>query len=478
MTLKELVCSIENPLDNMETIDAIIDAYMDNPMNMYKGLVTYHYQKDQNKKVTYNTPLRDAFYVYIFNDWKQTIKHISEKNLLSEDQNKKASILSFYLNGFKPKSYKEIKEILEGENTSSEIREALMDYRWDLLGRGSSWNHIDSRYIYGRTHSRSQISHRLYLNCDSSLTHLIGLEFMKKCKQRMIRFYYKFSNSATRDDTMVFYSDTKNLKNYVEILEEIKEEYGLDNQIYSPPVLTGKINGWIGYGSEPNILGVRYSFNSLRELHLKKCIEEEVGSWIRNHLNIGIYVNNTKISYQEYLEKLIIEQLRDKMRGLSYKKLSEEEINAKEFENAILPYIRKHFLEILDMFEGKKKSFDDKEKDVYIRDVIIPYKNETISVSPFDIKNVFLKQIDLLRKNDQHFKERLRKRIIDTSSSYGISSNYSVDGHVIPMFKRELEREQQEEIKKSSSYQKVNRREWTPMTEEEILESRKKLGLE
>lgn len=480
MTIKELICSIENPLDNMETIDAILDAYMDKTNDIYEGLTCYHYKKDKNRKKigNINNQLRDNFYVYIFNDWKQTIKHISIKNLLSEEKNKKASILTFYLKGFQPANYKEVMEILNGKNASEEIRNALIDFRWDILEKISNWNHIDSRLIYGKTHSRNPITHRLYINCDPSLRYLIGLEFMKKCKERKIKFDFKFNDSTTRDDAMVFYSDTKNLKKYVEILEEIKAEYGLADYIYSPPILTGKINGWIGYGSEPNIVGVRYSFNSLRELHLKNCMEKEVGSWIRNHLNTPVYLNNKKISYQDYLEKLIIAQLKNKIKESSYKTLSEEDIESKELENSLLNYIRNHFSEILDIFEGKKESFAEENKDASLRYIVIPYKNQEIILSIFDLKDVFCKQIDLLRKNDRNFKERLRKRIIDTSSSYGISSNYAVDGHVIPMFKRELEKEREESAKNSVSYQKVKRREWTPMTEEEIAKSRKKLGLD
>ncbi len=479
MTCKELVCAIENPLDDISIMDDLIDIYLERPDHIYSGLVKNDFYQNQKKKTcVYGEKLRDDFYLAIFRDWKEAIQHISRKGLLSKEENRKARILSFYLNGCNPTNYDEIMEVLNGENATIEIREALTDFRWDLLGSFSSWKHIDSRYIYGRTHKRNEISHRLYINCDSYLSHFIGLEFIKKCKERRLKFYFKFDGRAERDDTMVFYSDTKNLCSYIEILEEIKDEFGLEDSLYNPPMLTGKIHGWIGYGSEPNIVGNRYSFNSLRELHLTKCIHKEVGSWVRNHLGITLNLNGRRMSNQSYIEQVLLNCVEESARNSIYYSFCEDELQSVEFRRAVLTGIRNHFSEILDIFEGFKDQFDDQSDDVSLNSVVIPFHDKKIYLSIYHVREAFCKQIELLRGNDPQFRERLRKRIIMTSPSFGISANYAVDMNSIPLFRKQIQSEEKESIQSSTHKSRVKRREWIPMTDEEIRQARIQLGYE
>ncbi len=96
------------------------------------------------------------------------------------------------------------------------------------------------------------IEHRLYLDIESLDTYKMTTYLVEKCDEHHLPYYFKFDQYADRDDTIVIYSSTENLTKYVEILHEIKKEHPeLISRTKEPPVLTGKIDGWIGYGSEP-----------------------------------------------------------------------------------------------------------------------------------------------------------------------------------------------------------------------------------
>ena len=92
---------------------------------------------------------------------------------------------------------------------------------------------------------------------------------------------------------MVIYADTKLLPYYLCILGEIEKEYpDIIKRCGRPPILSGVIRNWIGYGSEPIELSLLledsgYSknvINTLRENNVIQFIKKE----IIPKINIGI----------------------------------------------------------------------------------------------------------------------------------------------------------------------------------------------
>lgn len=470
MLLTELSNLIQNPMEKEDIIDKIIEAYLDEH-SFYGNIVKFDSKRNNTKVVSkYYQSHEDAFYLYLFEEWKAAINYVAKRAIKKYPYRYRyeAKLLNRYLDSKKPETAQDVRKILSGQDTEDEdIRAALECLRFDSYSLYTSWNHFDSSNIYAKTHSQTEINHRLYINCDSTVIYLIAFEFMRKCKERKLKFYYKFDIYADRDDVIVVYSNTKNLSQYVEILEEIKREHDLDNHLYEPPFLTGKMSGWIGYGSEPVVREKRYSFNTLREKHLEKCIHQEVGSWIRNNAHARVMKDGKTMYYYEYLVYVILNQLREKLirnrRYSSYTTYTDEELNSKEFEFVVIKALCSRIHDILDYFEGKS-NFDE---------MIISYKGKKIYFAEFDFRNVFKLQLKLLSNNIDSFKDDLRKRIQETSKDFGISDNYAIDQYIVEL----LEKEQEETSLETRAKVRRKRREWKPMTDGEIEEARRKLRL-
>lgn len=140
----------------------------------------------------------------------------------------------------------------------------------------SSWEHVESRLVKARQEGSISIKHRLYVGCQTQDLWKFAKNFKDKCDEKQIPYYFKLATS-TRDDKMVIYADTDNLTDYIEILQEIKQENPeMVGRCAPPPVLTGKIDGWIGIGDEPpkDKNGKNQSYNSLRAKILENSVEE------------------------------------------------------------------------------------------------------------------------------------------------------------------------------------------------------------
>lgn len=472
MTLAEVYSSIQNPMEKLDIIDKILDAYLDCG-SFYGNIVKYDF-KENNKKVVnrYYKAQKDAFYKYLFEEWKAAIIYAAGRNIKNYSYKKEVKLLTRYLRTKAPQTAEEILKILNGEDTDrDDVKEALDLFRWDRSSLSSSWNHVDSRAIYAKTHSQIEVNHRLYINCDSDIVYLIALDFMKKCKQRKLKFYYKFDVNADRDEVFVVYSNTENLARYIEILEEIKNEYGLDDCLHEPPLLTGKINDWIGYGAEPYINGKKFSFNSFREKHLRKCIHNGVGSWIRNNPYSEIFVDGKMMYYYEYLIREFIEYIKNKCRNnrnySNYSIYTEDVLCSKGFEYKIISSLRNIIDDILNYFEYEEE----------FEEIDINYMGVNINLSKSDLDRIFNLQLRLLMNCKENFRDDLKNRIKEASKKFGISSNYAIDEFTTRLFDDYIEKEQEKSVIENSPKLRTKRRVWSPMTDKKTDRLRKRFQL-
>jgi len=116
---------------------------------------------------------------------------------------------------------------------------------------------------------------RLYLNLKAENIPLFASEALKKCCDKQIGFHFKFGLYDSRNDPFLFYTSYEKLPEFIKIIEEIKEN--------KPELLEGTekvsrnfgvINGYIGFGDEPDIFGCGYSFNSIREKVFSDILED------------------------------------------------------------------------------------------------------------------------------------------------------------------------------------------------------------
>lgn len=470
---------ITNPLDQKETIGKIIDCFC-NDYNFYNALT--HCMANKKISGNYSIHYRDQLEVFIFNKWKRVMLHYADLATPDLPTYHQLKILGEYLKDKNPKDYSEVAEIMDYESIKdNDLKKALNTFRWNQLGEYSSWNHIDSSYVLFGSHKREKIEHRLYINCDSNYTHQIIYEFMKKCHERHIRYYFKYDIYGDRDDTIVFYSDTKHVPIYADILNEIKKEHRLDSHLHEPPLLAGRIDGWIGYGSEPLDENGRsvYSFNSKREKHLKRCIYEETYRWVKANLNNEYQYKNRKVDYETYIISRMIDYKKgyllnyitdsDKQRQVfGYGK---KDIESPNFDYVIYQGLRQNFDKIL---ENSKNPDSDFQLDV-------PFQNGKITFGMKDINQMVKEQTSFMNKASSKYQEALKNRIQRTANDYEISSNnYAFDISKEELLKGVKNVEVASSIQADGSYRFVPNKKtsfiYTPMTDKEVEESRRKLG--
>lgn len=126
---------------------------------------------------------------------------------------------------------------------------------------------------------------RLYVNCDKCDLMELAKLFTDKCFSQEIPVYFKYAiGSENRTDQMVIYSNLDNLSDYIAILQQIAQENpDIKKRCGKPPLLTGKIDEWIGIGDEPTVTDTSYTEiraniieDTLRKI-LPRLIDEKEG---------------------------------------------------------------------------------------------------------------------------------------------------------------------------------------------------------
>ena len=419
MKIGELYNIMSNPMDEDHIIDDILDVYDTDKVKFYNNLLQMNSKRDKKVTGIRQDIYKNALYVYLFNEWKKGIDYLATNDFFESRYREDAIILQRYLSNKTPSNKEEVIKLLNGQKVVNQrVEKALRNLRFDLFNSFES-EYFDSSLIYAKTHSRNSSDHRLYINCDSNVMDLIALEFMRKCKERKLKFNFKFDIKGENDNSFIIYSNTDTLSAYVEILEEIKRDYYLDSHLHTAPLLTSKINNWIGYGSSP-YFAEHDTFNGLRVKHIDNCIHNEVGSWIRNNAEAYTIKNEKIMHYYEYLMNKIIDCIKEK----SYQDYSKDELDSNEFKLTIINSLYKALPDMLDYFEFGR-NFDD---------LIISYKDDIVCLEAKDLDKIFLSQLELFRNNISDFNKRLRDRIKGTSGMAGISANYAVDSYIAYVF--------------------------------------------
>ena len=380
---QEIYEKIENPLNDDEVVRKLIEGYSDElgTEQYYKKLVSQ-----------------------IFNDWKKDLTLNIKDDEIKKYNKDFPYLREFLKNTPYVKSAKEFFKIQRKVDVDEQLETIYSKYT--PFSHGESWTYISHNSINPSKYKKFIVDHRLYLNTENIDTYKVMELFRNKCKERELDYHFKFSDNGDRDDTIVIYSDDKKLSKYLEILEEIKkEEPEIVKRAQTPPMLTGKIDGWIGYGSEPKLDEDgknTNSFNSVRSGIIQNAISKETIKWIRENKEL----TKEDTGLNEYLTKQIYDDIiKDKYR--MYKSVYEPEFQEKilkKLENDIA----KNKSEIL---EGR---FDG-IKEFNIDDINIEVDSEMIqrAFRPFSKK---------ILKKDPSFLGKVRDAIKEEGLANGIDS--------------------------------------------------------
>lgn len=449
MELMEIYNQIHNPIDDPRVIEKLINAYanLSKGFGGYYGQLTKTVQKEHNKGQYYREDA-DRFYAMLFNKWKNSIVAMTRdefvqlyrKGSYGQDFIKMRNYLK---NVPDVSTMKEADEIFYGNKGDKELESALDKYSWKSFGGGSGWTHVCSRYLTAKKDQYPNVEHRLYLDTESLDTYKMITYLVEKCDEHHLPYYFKFDQYANRDDTIVIYSSTENLTKYVEILQEIKKEHpDLVSRAKEPPVLTGQIDGWIGYGSEPSKTpdGKRQSFNEVRAKTLEYSTGTVTKQWIMSHRNQEITYQDQKLSFQDYVamksaEKLVADlekrflyyEEKDKKEaqrnGKTYNQLTVidrlgyalQDVRSSQFKQSVYRILKDHMGTLLPRIcNGSYKDMDTINMTVR--------NGKKITFSGDDLETIIQRLSVNIAKNDPNFIPTVQATIKKEASQYGIDS--------------------------------------------------------
>lgn len=449
MELMEIYNQIHNPIDDPRVIEKLINAYanLSKGFGGYYGQLTKTVQKEHNKGQYYREDA-DRFYAMLFNKWKNSIVAMTRdefvqlyrKGSYGQDFIKMRNYLK---NVPDVSTMKEADEIFYGNKGDKELESALDKYSWKSFGGESGWIHVCSRYLTAKKDQYPNVEHRLYLDTESLDTYKMITYLVEKCDEHHLPYYFKFDQYANRDDTIVIYSSTENLTKYVEILQEIKKEHpDLVSRAKEPPVLTGQIDGWIGYGSEPSKTpdGKRQSFNEVRAKTLEHSIGTVTKQWIMSHRNQEITYQDQKLSFQDYVamksaEKLVADlekrflyyEEKDKKvaqrNGKTYNQLTVidrlgyalQDVRSSQFKQSVYRILKDHMGTLLPRIcNGSYKDMDTINMTVR--------NGKKITFSGDDLETIIQRLSVNIAKNDPNFIPTVQATIKKEASQYGIDS--------------------------------------------------------
>ena len=398
---QEIYEKIENPLNDDEVVRKLIESYSDElgTKSYYNKLVQVNYKEKKYKEI--NMEDKDRLVSQIFNDWKKDLTLNIKDDEIKKYNKEFPPLREFLKNIPYVKSAKEFFKI-NGKVDADEQLETIYS-KYTPFSHGESWTYISHNSINPSKYKKFIVDHRLYLNTENIDIYKVMELFRNKCKERELDYHFKFSDNGDRDDTIVIYSDDRKLSDYIKILEEIKkEEPEIVKRAQTPPMLTGKIDGWIGYGSEPSLdeNGKHTnSFNSVRSGIIQNAISKETIKWIRENKEL----TKEDSGLNEYLTKQISDDIKDKYR--MYKSVYEPEFQEKLLKK-LEKEIEKNRSELL---EGKF----DKIKEFNIGDINIEVDSEMIqrAFRPFSKK---------ILKKDPSFLEKVRAGIKEEGLANGI----------------------------------------------------------
>ena len=386
--------SIKNPLNDNKVLEAIVNAFSNTDSDSYYHAILNQCGKGRVNDV-YSTSDKDSFYVRLFYEWKKRIisfyydskiKNSSRRNILTA--------LMKYISNKNPRTYEEVKNIMNPKGRiSSDLDEGLFIYSFTNLDDGRYWSIFESKKVIplGEGLDNDSVKHRLYLNCDSDIIHRVANQFIIRCQEKNIPYLFKFSKGG-RDDSFVIYSDDNNLDNYINIINRIIKENNLYKKIHRPPVVTGLVNNYIGYGSNPDSYKVSYHDKRSRVLYNSVCTTTI--DTINKCLNLKITdSSNITSSYNNYLVRKLILHVKERLLR-SKCEFTREDINSAAFSMAIISSIKNNIKNVM----GNNN-------------IEIPFKNSHIKITSRDVYWLLNNQAMFLFKNVDSFRSLLKEEI-------------------------------------------------------------------
>ncbi len=167
----------------------------------------------------------------------------------------------------------------------------------------------DFLHVYGKG-GTSKINSRLYLNFDSyDDAYNFIMKFTQEADKQNVPFYLKTPRILTEDlvnsndlsrvnraETVVIYTNDNNIANHVGLINDVMKN-NKSFKVSNPPVASGKINGYIGFGQECQ--GGRRSYNDIRSDVIETSFKKVLSSMTDSDLQ---KISNDKKAFNKFLK--------------------------------------------------------------------------------------------------------------------------------------------------------------------------------
>lgn len=432
--LMSLYDELENPLNNPQLIRSLITLYSSGK-DFYKELTIQNSDNKVYKEGQHYRQDSDELYSALFNAWKNNIanmtvdtynKFYSNKGIYTDTD---FQTLQNYLKGIQDVSTEDEVNKLLYPNNNEPLNDAIRKYTFQ--SDSMYWTRIKSSKLAEKPISK--ISHRLYLNFDHVEQYQMVICLLKKFSENDLDYHFKFNHLGVRDDTIVIYSSHQNLPKYLEILQEIANENpDIIKKAFPPPILTGKINDWIGYGSEP--VSDEDSFIGIREGLICNAILNTTKKYVLEHKDMPISTtSNQSMTFSEYLSNIsssyIISELKRKLSYTSNPKYTEDDLKNPVLADALFKVINPNItegIEELCLNNNSTKSI-----------VKISFKGTEFNYTTGHLERILKLMPKLIMNNEDSFVDKVRNEIILEAPKHGVDPNkFCFDTRVVNEMKK------------------------------------------
>ena len=285
-----------NPLDDDKILAEIVQAYI---LKGKFGFWSFYYEIEEigteGKKADHpKKKEKDLLWSVLFNIWKDNILNHNDK-INPQKYNGHFNELVQTLKGIPDIStYAELCSIVEKYPVIS---------KYGIMPSGDRlWNFVLSKNITGIKEIDVNPVYRLYINSEAKDTYKLIIGFLYKCFKNNIPFYLKFieypEDYPERADSIVIWADENTLFQYIKILNELKAKFPeIVARCGKPPVLTMKVDNWIGFGEEPK----EGSYTTARIDLLMNSINDAICQWIVENQDRKVTSGKVNFSVKQYI---------------------------------------------------------------------------------------------------------------------------------------------------------------------------------
>lgn len=425
-TLSDIYNNIKNPLDNLDTINKLISAYAKSQRHtatfsieagLYKKIIELNQNKD-NSRIDMTD--KEQFFVNKYNRWISSILSVN----FNDEQMKKLGQA-----GIEFKQFQEYLKSVGRVNSFDDIEQLTSnpsfneEYSWEVDGddpNTSAWDHVKSKNINFGRENRINTKHRLYIGCQNQDIYKILNAFTQKCEAQNIPYYFKTPKfEEQRDDKIVIYADTENVANYIDILNEVGKEYPeIVSRSGQPPILTGKVNEWIGIGDEPpkDSKG-NHSYNEIRAEVIDDGIEEALLESINAFKGQTVEYNGKTGNFNDLLKARVTSWIIDK-------KLNGAKDVDKQTKAKIKEQLGKSFGKGLNKLWAIKDKKTSSELNNFEEIFSINVDGNNIKIDTYDMDEIVKAMIPIMQQIDPKFVDNVKTKITEKCKQHGIDDTF------------------------------------------------------